>query len=146
MGSLMAGWDSHALNSKSVKYRKNWSFTKEEIEAYWKLKKKVEEDHLKSISSPSDSYQDGGHVDDSDTIKLKRSSSLPDSKTMKADKRLEELITKNGWWTRSNSAFLNEPPVLERASNTYASQFHIANAAASKVNNNNTGISAWFSS
>ncbi|EEF52594.1 uncharacterized protein LOC8288949 [Ricinus communis] len=137
MGSLMAGWDSPVLDPKSVKYKKNWSFTKEEIEAYWKLKKKTEEEHLKAISTPS---EDDTNYDDNDGIKLKRSSSLPEARTKEKEKSLEKLITENGWWTRSNWAFLNEPPVLDRSSNTYASQFHIANFPASKPNNN-TGIS-----
>ncbi|KAJ9166072.1 hypothetical protein P3X46_020871 [Hevea brasiliensis] len=145
MGSLMAGWDSPVLDHKSVKYKRNWSFTKEEIDAYWKLKKKTEEEHLKAISTPSESINQDGTYDDYG-VKLQRSSSLPEAKRkeslmgMETDKSLEEVIKKNGWWKRSNWAFLNEPPVLERSSNTYAAQFHIANLADSK--HNNTGISA----
>lgn len=80
MGSLMAGWDSPVSASKSgcqlnvfrgvfiyaqsnfwlfeilpATIQRNRSLTKEEIEAYWKSKKKTEEDHLKAIYSPSDS-------------------------------------------------------------------------------------------
>uniref|UniRef100_A0A2P2JLG0 Uncharacterized protein n=1 Tax=Rhizophora mucronata TaxID=61149 RepID=A0A2P2JLG0_RHIMU len=57
MGSLMAGWDSHVLDRdpKLAKYKRNWSFTKEEIEAYWNSKKKIQEEHLRAISSPSES-------------------------------------------------------------------------------------------
>ncbi|KDP38523.1 hypothetical protein JCGZ_04448 [Jatropha curcas] len=143
MGSLMAGWDSPVPDPKSVKYKKNWSFTKEEIEAYWKSKKKIEEEHLKAISSPSGERT---HQDDKFGMKIQRSSSLPGTKTkeglidMETEKSLEEFIKKNGWWTRSNWAFLNEPPVLENSSYNYVPQFHIANLATSK--DNNTGISA----
>lgn len=35
-------------------------------------------------------------------------------------------------WTRSNWAFLNEPPPSEGASNTYVTQFHVATGASSK--------------
>ncbi|KAJ9186563.1 hypothetical protein P3X46_002120 [Hevea brasiliensis] len=110
MGSLMVGWDSPVPDPKSLKYRKNWPFTKGEIDAYWKLKKKIEEEHLRAIQ-----------------IKL-----LPEANTMgslmdvETGKSLEELIKKNGWCSRSNWEFLNEPPVLERSSNTYTAQFHIA--------------------
>uniref|UniRef100_A0A2P2JLH2 Uncharacterized protein n=1 Tax=Rhizophora mucronata TaxID=61149 RepID=A0A2P2JLH2_RHIMU len=38
-----------------AKYKRNWSFTKEEIEAYWNSKKKIQEEHLRAISSPSES-------------------------------------------------------------------------------------------
>ncbi|CAN6452931.1 unnamed protein product [Victoria cruziana] len=49
MGSLMAGWDSY-VDPKAVVYQRNRSFTKGEIEAYWRSKKKTEEDHLRDIS------------------------------------------------------------------------------------------------
>lgn len=39
----------------SVIRKRNRSLTKEEIDAYWRSKKKTEEEHLKAISSPSDS-------------------------------------------------------------------------------------------
>ncbi|KAJ4701962.1 putative DNA polymerase epsilon catalytic subunit A [Melia azedarach] len=132
MGSLMAGWDSPTSDPKFVKYKRNQSLTKEEIEAYWRGKKKIEEEHLKAISSPQNRQE-------SSEINLQRSSSLPMANTitkesfmnMDKDADLEHFIKKNGWWTRSNWAFLNEPPVLEGNSKSYASQFHIANLAAS---------------
>ncbi|KAF5740779.1 hypothetical protein HS088_TW11G00857 [Tripterygium wilfordii] len=142
MGSLMAGWDSPANDPKLVKYRRNKSCTKENIESYWRSKKQVEEEHLKAISS-SPSASGGGQkeltVGDYEA-KFQRSSSLPPSTNKKEDfmdmrsseTTLEDIIKKNGWWRRSNLAFLNEPPVLERASNTYVSQFHIASIGPAK--------------
>lgn len=50
------------------------------------------------------------------------------------DSNLEQLINKNGWWTKSNWAFLNEPPVMEAASSKYAAQFHVASFGSSKLN------------
>ena len=41
----------------SVANGRNLSLTKGEIEAYWKAKKKAEEEHLGFITSPSDSIQ-----------------------------------------------------------------------------------------
>ncbi|WCJ35196.1 hypothetical protein M5689_016462 [Euphorbia peplus] len=134
MGSLMSGWDS-----KSGKYKRNRSLTKEGIDFYWKSKKKIEEEHLNSIPIPSPTNQVIMEVGLESG--LQRSSSLPagtKTKDMKNEQSLEEFIKKNGWWKRSNWAFLNEPPVLEQASNTYAAQFHIAKSKP----NNNTGISA----
>ncbi|KAJ4842077.1 hypothetical protein Tsubulata_009426 [Turnera subulata] len=64
---------------------------------------------------------------DTDGARLLRSSSLPLAQTRTGfmDKEtgasLEEIIKKNGWWTRSNWAFLYEPPALDRPSNTYHS-------------------------
>ncbi|CAK7346350.1 unnamed protein product [Dovyalis caffra] len=135
MGSLMAGWDSPVPDPKSVKtsvkYRRNRSLTKGEIDAYWRLKKKTEEDHLKAISSlSSSSQQDGTHEDYG--IEFQRSSSFPPANTkegfadMETEASLEQLIKKNGWWASSNWAFLNEPPVLERSSNNYTPQSTIS--------------------
>ncbi|MBA0691586.1 hypothetical protein Goari_009207 [Gossypium aridum] len=76
-----------------------------------------------------------------------RSSSMPSPHTeqgflhMDAETSLEDIVKKNGWWTRSNWAFLNEPSVLDGPTNSYTSQFHIANLAASKLNEDR-GISA----
>ncbi|KAJ4842080.1 hypothetical protein Tsubulata_009431 [Turnera subulata] len=139
MGSLMSGWDSHVPDPKSVKYMRNWSLTKEEIEAFWKLKKKTEEEHLEAISSLSVSIQVGAF--DNGGANFQRSRSVPPARRIKTgfmenetEANLEEMMKKTGWWTRSNWAFLNEPPVLERSSNTYTSQFHIANLSNSKGN------------
>lgn len=44
-------------------------------------------------------------------------------------------------WTKSNWAFLNEPPVMEAPTSKYASQYHVANLASSKLNTGH-GISA----
>ncbi|KAJ6681154.1 DNA polymerase EPSILON CATALYTIC SUBUNIT A [Salix koriyanagi] len=40
MGSLMAGWDSPVPDPISVKYRRNRSLTRGEIDAYWRSKKR----------------------------------------------------------------------------------------------------------
>ncbi|KAK4784869.1 hypothetical protein SAY86_019237 [Trapa natans] len=145
MGSLMAGWDSpvhkdpkrgqkpspppsirvlsiHGIRLiflHAVAYQRNKSFTKEEIEAYWKSKKKAEdEDHR-----PTKVYR--------------RSTSMPTSTSKaaaayKGDPLVEidweKLVKNKGWWTRSNWAFLNEPPVLfEEATNRYTSHFQVTN-------------------
>ncbi|KAH8509458.1 hypothetical protein H0E87_011283 [Populus deltoides] len=144
MGSLMAGWDSPVPDPRSMKYRRNRSLTRGEIDAYWRLKKRTEEDHLKAISGLSSNSQDG--ADEDHGIEFQRSSSLPAATTkerfmdMETDQAsLEQLIKKNGWWTSSNWAFLNEPPVLERSSNNRTPHFHVASLATSK---SNTGINA----
>ncbi|MBA0659102.1 hypothetical protein Goklo_011262 [Gossypium klotzschianum] len=155
MGSLMAGWDSPVSASKSgcqlnvfrATIQRNRSLTKEEIEAYWKSKKKTEEDHLKAIYSPSDSSNQLEIPSQGYGRSIMRSSSMPSPHTeqgflhIDAETSLEDIVKKNGWWTRSNWAFLNEPSVLDGPTNSYTSQFHIANLAASKLNKDR-GISA----
>ncbi|KAE8715526.1 isoflavone reductase-like protein-like [Hibiscus syriacus] len=137
MGSLMAGWDSPVSDSESAILLRNRSLTKEEIQAYWKSKKKTEEDHLKAIHSPSDSsnqlqetrFEENGS-------KFMRSSSMPLPRAKQGFPVTENIIENNGWWTRSNWAFLNEPSVPDGPTNSYTSQFHIANLA-----DKDTGIS-----
>ncbi|KAF5468507.1 hypothetical protein F2P56_012652 [Juglans regia] len=139
MGSLMAGWDSRVQDSKSVAYKRNRSSTRGEIDAYWRAKKKAEEEHLRDICIPlSDSIQEIKFEESGK--KLERSKSVPEANTkqqgfmdMETEKSLEKLIMKKAWWTRSNWAFLNEPPASEAASNSYTSQFHIASSSKSNA-------------
>ncbi|TKY57703.1 hypothetical protein E2542_SST14755 [Spatholobus suberectus] len=135
MGSLMAGWDSTHMDPKSATLKRNRSLTKDEIDAYWKSKKKIEEEHLKAISNLSETVQANKYTEPEK--KFQKSMTMPvtrvrDYLNMDFDTSLEQLIKKNGWWTKSSWAFLNEPPVIEAASNKYASQFHVANLGSSK--------------
>ncbi|KAK7280671.1 hypothetical protein RJT34_25738 [Clitoria ternatea] len=130
MGSLMAGW-----GSKSATLKRNRSLTKDEIDAYWKSKKKIEEEHLQAISSLSDeTVQGSGSKNREPERKFQKSITMPVTRVKDSftDTSLEQLIKKNGWWTKSNWAFLNEPPVSEGASNKYAAQFHVANLGSSR--------------
>ncbi|KAJ7966770.1 putative DNA polymerase epsilon catalytic subunit A [Quillaja saponaria] len=137
MGSLMAGWDSPTLDPKSVQLKRNSSLTKEEIKAYWKSRKEVEQQHLRAISdnlSPYAAIQKSSTYDEESEKKFQRSSSLPLARTKENEAdhtSLDKLkINKNGWWTRSNWAFLNEPPIIEGAPNKYKSQFHVADSSS----------------
>ncbi|CAN0905879.1 hypothetical protein LINGRAHAP2_LOCUS23912 [Linum grandiflorum] len=128
MGSLMAGWDSPVSDPKSAKYKRNMSLTKEEIDAYWNLKKKIHEEHLQAVS-PRSHVQDSRSPWETDEVE---GGSLPKEERESLEKLMkkkeEEEEVAKGWWKRSNWAFLNEPPVVEQASNTYAAQYHIATA------------------
>ncbi|CAN1126994.1 hypothetical protein LINPERHAP1_LOCUS34487 [Linum perenne] len=144
MGSLMAGWNSTISDPNSAKYKRNMSLTKEEIDAFWNLKKKVHEEHLQAVSPRS---QDGSGSSASwatDQEEAVVKGNLPTAVGSSDSENLEKLIMMKkkkeaaGWWKRSNSAFLNEPPVMEQASTkSYAAQFHVATADA----NANTRIS-----
>uniref|UniRef100_A0A8I6XZ17 Uncharacterized protein n=1 Tax=Hordeum vulgare subsp. vulgare TaxID=112509 RepID=A0A8I6XZ17_HORVV len=52
MGSLMAGWSSHALDDDhKVRFMRNRSLTKEEVEAFWRQHRKpAAEDTVSSTS------------------------------------------------------------------------------------------------
>ncbi|KAI6688265.1 hypothetical protein NL676_025093 [Syzygium grande] len=127
MGSLMAGWDSPVLDPKHVAYQRNRSFTKGEIEAYWRSKKEKAGEELRK--APSDGTRK--MVFEERARKYERSNSLPAE--LEAEMTRERLINNRGWWTWSNWAFLNEPPVYEGNTNSYASQFHVANLHKSEA-------------
>ncbi|KAK4782311.1 hypothetical protein SAY86_016413 [Trapa natans] len=122
MGSLMAGWDSPVQDPKDVELQRNRSFTKEEIEAYWRSKKKAE-DELASSPADDTHTQEGSMAEDA-----RRSNFME----LRAD-AWENLIKNNDWWTRSKWAFLNQPPLSGGITNSYTSQFHVANIHRSKM-------------
>ncbi|MED6135953.1 hypothetical protein PIB30_051568 [Stylosanthes scabra] len=143
MGSLMAGWDSKSATT----LKRNRSLTKDEIDAYWRTKKKIEEEHLRSISNLSEVVQTSRTSNDMSEKKLQRAITMPlhrgnESLNLNIDSNLEELIKKNGWWTKSSWAFLNEPPVTESSTNKYVSQFQVANMGATTTTTRGDGISA----
>ncbi|KAL8145024.1 uncharacterized protein LOC141706778 [Apium graveolens] len=146
MGSLMAGWDSHVPDPKTVKHQRNRSLTREEIDTYWKSKKQTEEELTHVFSKGVETVKSSERI-------FKRSSSVPPYNKerfldMEADEEdevdLHSLILKNGWWTSTSSAFLNEPPVISeegKNQHKYAAQFHVPDMDASKPHHPRTGIS-----
>ncbi|KAI3460331.1 hypothetical protein Pfo_016994 [Paulownia fortunei] len=136
MGSLMAGWDSPVPDPNLVKFRRNKSLTKEEIEAFWKSKKKKEEEHLKDISllsprSQKTIFEEAAERRNQTASTESLSKTENELLDMESETSLEKIIQKNGWWISSNWAFLNEPPVIgqEGTAQRYASQFHVAGMA-----------------
>ncbi|KAF3794396.1 hypothetical protein EJ110_NYTH02316 [Nymphaea thermarum] len=53
MGSLMAGWDSPFVDPERVNYERNKSFTREEIETFWKQRKAEDEAYCKEARNYS---------------------------------------------------------------------------------------------
>ncbi|XP_076883293.1 uncharacterized protein LOC143532019 [Bidens hawaiensis] len=115
MGSLMAGWGSHACHLQSDR---NWSLTKEEIASFWRLKKMEEEELFFLKASYRFSKEDKRDVDDgSDPLPL----------VIREEDSMEPLLKKHGWWISGRWAFLNEPPNKSwKSSYNYVAQFHIA--------------------
>ncbi|CAA6668834.1 unnamed protein product [Spirodela intermedia] len=115
MGSLMAGWDCPVQDQETARMERNRSLTKEEIESFWRVRRR-------SIDG-----EEG------------RSCGLQGVLSVAARPRPRPALVPVGkdtkltgdWWTRSNWAFLNEPP-LEAAADSahkYTAQFHIAQIA-----------------
>ncbi|KAK9048249.1 hypothetical protein SSX86_032788 [Deinandra increscens subsp. villosa] len=137
MGSLMAGWDSHVPDPRSVQLERNRSMTKEEITSYWRSKKNVEEEQEvhNHVLTKTYTFSDGDQKLGSEKI-YRRSSSLPSTKEecikeikedVDEEEKEEKLFKKYDWWTNSRWAFLNEPPVIaSETPSRYASQFHVA--------------------
>ncbi|XP_051150067.1 uncharacterized protein LOC127264534 [Andrographis paniculata] len=144
MGSLMAGWDSPASksNPNEAELRRNKSLTRDEIEAFWKLKKLKEEEHLKDISLLSPRTQ---KIIFEEAVKRTAQPGI-EKELLEADTEtsLEKLILKNGWWISSTSAFLNEPPVIapEGTANKYTAQFHVAQPPSPAPGRGGAGINA----
>lgn len=115
MGSLMAGWQIPVKDPNFVRVMRNKSLTKERIQDYWNLKRKTEEEHLKSISP----VVKESLTEEACPNEHKRKKSLPmiGGKRSKLESSKEsetnlQALKNYGWWTRSNWAFLNEPPLI----------------------------------
>ncbi|KAK4351959.1 hypothetical protein RND71_027477 [Anisodus tanguticus] len=109
MGSLMAGWDSPVSDPQAMKCRKNKSLTKEEIEAYWRSKKQIEEEHQRYISmlSPQSQKKKANMVFEEAAKKEQERLNSAELSDLESEESLDQLIKKNGWWTSSNWAHLN---------------------------------------
>ncbi|CAD5196241.1 unnamed protein product [Musa acuminata subsp. malaccensis] len=138
MGSLMAGWSSPVLDPETVRHRRNRSLTKEEIEIYRSSHGRVEGEKgpYESRSAPN-SPKRHQVLQETDELDLRRSLLWHQlQNTEPAAEPLPDNPTNTGdWWTRSNSAFLNEPPREEAdvAAHKYTAQFHVAELATKKA-------------
>uniref|UniRef100_A0A0D9W0X6 Uncharacterized protein n=1 Tax=Leersia perrieri TaxID=77586 RepID=A0A0D9W0X6_9ORYZ len=147
MGSLMAGWDSPVLGDESrVLARRNKSLTREEVEAFWKQhgEMTMTANGSPPVGSPAAMARSApvfhsrekaaasprGGVRHIDTAATRVEGFFPDSD---AAAEAESPSKSRDWWTRSNWAFLNEPPLEEDASGkaqiSYTPQFHVARIA-----------------
>ncbi|MQL78074.1 hypothetical protein Taro_010498 [Colocasia esculenta] len=108
----MAGWNSPVLDPQVVKYQRNRSYTKGEIEAYWRAHRRAEEQHP-AFARPQHGDQENIHKAAGE--KLQRSSSLPltDRKGSIANNKMSESILDefkktSGWFkisTRNHHVF-----------------------------------------
>jgi len=140
MGSLMAGWDSPVLGDDTKARRmRTRSLTKEEVEAFWRQQgKPVPEgggggETVVDVASPFASPRQT--MEKSPLGSSKQRSLSPVARGHKhsdtgddADAAGESPGKSRDWWTRSNWAFLNEPPQEEKpgAAHSYKPQFHVA--------------------
>ncbi|CAL4936840.1 unnamed protein product [Urochloa decumbens] len=145
MGSLMAGWDSPVLgDDKKVHARRNRSLTKEEVEAFWKQRRRSEDGgELTSplaspaTESPFGSFEKAARFQSQGSGGAKQAGGALSPRV-----RVDGFLSGDGaaadspsksrdWWTRSNWAFLNEPPQEEPSgrAHSYTPQFHVARIA-----------------
>ncbi|KAG0482266.1 hypothetical protein HPP92_010350 [Vanilla planifolia] len=107
MGSLMAGWDSPFLDPDTARIERNRSLTREEIKAFRRKHEGLQK-------------------------KGREQKRFESQRSMVVDKFDAENIT-GDWWTKSDWAFLNEPPLDETGKTySYASQFHVAEMTTRK--------------
>ncbi|KAF8708648.1 hypothetical protein HU200_030028 [Digitaria exilis] len=144
MGSLMAGWDSPVLgDDKKAHARRNRSLTKEEVEAFWKQRRRPEDaggELTSPLASPATESPFGSLEKARSSPAARGASSSP---RVRVDGFLPVIGGDGGaaaddspsksrdWWTRSNWAFLNEPPLEEPSgrAQSYMPQFHVARIA-----------------
>jgi hypothetical protein len=133
MGSLMAGWDSPVLGDDTKARRmRSRSLTKEEVEAFWRQQGKPapEEGVTSPLASPRPT------MEKSPLGSSKQRSMSPVARgheeIAEGDAAADDAGASPGkirdWWTRSNWAFLNEPPLEEApgTAHSYTPQFHVA--------------------
>ncbi|KAK3148879.1 hypothetical protein QOZ80_3AG0209900 [Eleusine coracana subsp. coracana] len=130
MGSLMAGWDSPVLgDDNKVRARRNRSLTKEEVESFWKQRRKSEDGG--EVTSAGTQSPFGSLEKTRSSSPLARGGIKVDTDTAAA--RVEGFLgggegegespsKSRDWWTRSSWAFLNEPPQEEPDGRSSTSQ------------------------
>jgi hypothetical protein len=121
----MAGWDSPALGDDTkARVMRNKSLTMEEVEAFWRQHGKPAGEDGGHVTSPLGSPgrpMEKSPLGSSQTQRSRSPASSPVADAADAGKSRD-------WWTRSNSAFLNETPQEERpgTAHSYTPQFHVA--------------------
>ncbi|KAM3279646.1 hypothetical protein ACQJBY_046801 [Aegilops geniculata] len=132
MGSLMAGWDSPVLGDDTkARVMRNRSLTKEEVEAFWRQRgKPAPDDETLAVDVTSPLASPGRPMEKSPLGSSRRSRSPASSPVAGGHEEIgaADAGKIRDWWTRSNWAFLNEPPQEERpgTAHTYTPQFHLA--------------------
>uniref|UniRef100_A0ACD5WD74 Uncharacterized protein n=1 Tax=Avena sativa TaxID=4498 RepID=A0ACD5WD74_AVESA len=136
MGSLMAGWDSPVLGDDTKARRmRTRSLTKEEVEAFWRQQGKpvpVPEggggEAVVDVVSPRQTTEKSPLGSSKQTSISPVAHGHDEICTDDAAAAGESPGKSRDWWTRSNWAFLNEPPQEEApgTAHTYTPQFHVA--------------------
>jgi hypothetical protein len=129
MGSLMAGWDANPWNAEKVMNRSKTSLTKEEIEAFWRARQLAMEEHLNEAAAQKIACQDetnGG----TPTIVIPNA-----PMEIIEEVHVVPMAMSPDWWTRSNWAFLNEPPEkdMRNTRGKYTAQFDVAAKATTQM-------------
>eukprot|EP00249_Psilotum_nudum_P034394 c53393_g1_i1 orf=199-597(+) len=114
MGSLMAGWDSPVFCSKKGRLDRKPSFTKEEIDSYWKMKRESEEEHFRAATESAEHLK----VEKTEDAISEANECLPKANTISVENHLENLSNHRDWWTKSSWAFLNDPKLGQIESQT----------------------------
>jgi len=148
MGSLMAGWDAPIMDEYTARVQRNKSLTKEEINSFWRSKSQKEKNERGMNFSPYGSSVDSPQFlndnerrreatpfshSPNDVWSIMHPNSVPNSP--RTYESTDEIARKSNmtrdWWTRSNSAFLNEAPrdEMHGVTSNYTAQFNVAQLA-----------------
>ncbi|KAJ7524557.1 hypothetical protein O6H91_17G011200 [Diphasiastrum complanatum] len=104
MGSLMAGWDSPRLRSKKT-FEKSSSFTRDEINQYWKDKQPSDEEKSKQMSELASSEPQ--NIPTTAGAQVQKWNSFHGVSEVRHD---IPNTNSNDWWKKTNYAYLNDRP------------------------------------
>ncbi|BFI30228.1 hypothetical protein MPTK2_3g10200 [Marchantia polymorpha subsp. ruderalis] len=121
MGSLMAGWQTNQSDSRQIVKRSTSSMTNSEVQRFWRSKESSVRRHIRYV----DSRQETADLEATDNNRSDSESSSPPTTPLSSSLPASYNGEKTGWWTRSTSAFLNEPPQVENKHSRYKPQFDI---------------------
>ncbi|CAM0877518.1 unnamed protein product [Alopecurus aequalis] len=121
MGSLMAGWSSHALDDHhKVRFTRNRSLTKKDVEAFWRQRQKPAEldssGEVVVVTTPplASSPREIPRSLRPSVLSHVRSSPTEVTRADADGDAAASPSTSRDWWSRSSWAFLNEPAPAER--------------------------------
>ncbi|XP_078154696.1 DNA polymerase epsilon catalytic subunit A [Carex rostrata] len=138
MGSLMAGWDAPIMDEYTARAQRNKSLTKEEINSFWKSQREKNERGMNfspQFLNDNERRREATPFSHSqnDVWSIMHPHCVPNSP--RTYESTDEIAHKSNmprdWWTRSNSAFLNEAPrdEMHGVASNYTPQFNVAQLA-----------------
>ncbi|KAL2620880.1 hypothetical protein R1flu_001085 [Riccia fluitans] len=112
MGSLMAGWQTLHKNTPQAALERSSSLTNQQVNKFWKARNNLIKEHLEEAQMAAGFIEPSKFEMNDDSYDIKKSTvNLASAPTLKGPQD-EAMGKKVDWWTKSKSAYLNEPPLM----------------------------------